>query len=114
METSSTATEKPSHKVSQVLSTNYHLKEKQYIGHVQIGGENFYTEAFDSKEEALLELRCLEKRTSFEVIKTTQDEGYYPERSIIIEEKYQKSGRTNGLYTGLNIENGAVPEHSPE
>ena len=114
METSSTATANPSHKVSQVLPTNYHLKEKQYIGHVQIGGENYYTAAFDSKEEALLELRCLEKQTGFEVIKTTQDEGYYPERSIIIEEKYQQSGRTNGLYSGLNMEDGKVPNNSPE
>lgn len=108
METSSIATEKPSHKVSQILPTNYHLTERQYIGHVQIGGENFYTSAFDTKEEAALELRCLEKQTGFEVIKTTQDEGYYPERAIIIEEKYQQSGRTDGLYTGLSMEDGSV------
>ena len=49
----------------------------------------------------MLELRCLEKRLSFETIETVQDEGYYPERSIMIEEMYQQSGRTNGLYSGL-------------
>ncbi len=112
METSSTAIAKITHKVKQVLPTNYHLKEKKYYGHVQIGGDNHYTDVYDSIEDAELELRCLEKRLSFESIKTMQDEGYYPERSIIIEEKYQQSGRTNGLYTGLNMTDGAVPEHS--
>jgi hypothetical protein len=111
METSLTANAKPSHKVSQVLPTNYHLKERQYVGHVQIGGENFYTPEFDSKEEALLELRCLEKQTGFELIKTTQDEGYYPERAMMIEDKYRKSGRTNGLYSGLSMDDGTVSQH---
>jgi hypothetical protein len=96
-------------KISQILPTNYHLKEKKYYGHICIGGENHYTEIFDDEEEAMLELRCLEKRLSFETIKTVQDEGYYPDRSIIIEEMYQQSGRTNGLYTGLNVKDGSVP-----
>jgi len=52
----------------------------------------------------------MEKRCSFEMIETTEGEGYFPERAIIIEEKYQKSGRTNGLYTGLSIENGSVSD----
>jgi hypothetical protein len=51
--------------------------------------------------EAELELRCLEKRLSYELIKTVEDEGSYPERVIAIENLYQQSGRTNGLYTGL-------------
>jgi hypothetical protein len=91
------------------LPTNYHLAEKQYYGHVCIGGENHYTDFFDDKEEAKLELRCLEKRLSFETIKTLKCEGYYPERSIMIEEKYQESGRTNGLYTGLSTTDGSLP-----
>lgn len=77
-----------------------------------IDGENHYTEFFDDKEEAKLELRCLEKRLSFETIETVEGEGYYPERSIIIEEMYQKSGRTNGLYTGLCVKDGTVPDDS--
>ena len=97
---------KISYKASQVLPTNYHLGEKEYYGHVCIGGENHYTGFYSDKEEAALELRCLEKRLSFETIETVQDEGYYPERSIIIEEMYQKSGRTDGLYTGLNLSDG--------
>ena len=51
----------------------------------------------------------MEKRCSYECIETIEGEGYFPERAIIIEELYQKSGRTNGLYTGLNIANGSVP-----
>lgn len=113
MSTSSNTTEKVSYKVSQILPTNYHLKEKKYYGHVCIGGENYYTDYLDSKEEVALELRCLEKRLSFEVIKTVQDEGYYPERSIMIEELYQQSGRTDGLYTGLALKDGSVPVDNP-
>jgi hypothetical protein len=99
---------KVNYKISQDLPTNYHLKERKYYGHVCIGGKNYYTEVFDDEEEAVLELRCLEKRLSFETIETVQGEGYYPERSIIIEEMYQQSGRTNGLYTGLNVKDGSV------
>ena len=84
------------------------MEDRKYYGHVGIGGENHYTGFYSDKEEALLELRCLEKRLSFETIQTTQDEGYYPERSIMIEEMYQQSGRTNGLYTGLSIKDGSV------
>lgn len=99
---------KVNYKISQVLPTNYHLTEKKYYGHICIGGENHYTELFNDKEEAMLELRCLEKRLSFETIETVQDDGYYPERSIMIEEMYQQSGRTNGLYTGLHVKDGSV------
>jgi hypothetical protein len=112
METSLTTTGKITQKVSQVLPTSYHLPKCQYYGCVKIGSENHYTLYFDSKEEAELELRCLEKRLSFETIETMEGEGYYPERAIIMEQKYEKSGRTNGLYTGLIAENGTVPKHS--
>lgn len=100
-------------KISQILPTNYHLTVTKYYGHVCIGGENHYTEVFDDKEEAMLELRCLEKRLSFETIETVEGEGYYPERSIMIEEMYQQSGRTNGLYTGLHVKDGPVSVDSP-
>lgn len=105
---------KTTYKTSQILPTNYHLEERQYYGHVCIGGENHYTDFFTSKDEALLELRCLEKRLSFETIETIQGEGYYPERSIMIEEMYQQSGRTNGLYTGLSLKDGSVSDDNPE
>ena len=113
METFSSPTEKICQKNSQVQPTNYHLREKNYYGCVKIGSDNYYTPFYDTIEEATLELRCLEKRLSYETIKTIEMEGYYPQRAILIEEKYQKSGRTNGLYTGLNMVNGAFPDYNP-
>ena len=68
---------------------------------ISYGGNNEWSEPFDTEKEAELELRCMEKRIGYEVIETVEMEGYYPERAIQIEELYQKSGRTNGLYTGL-------------
>ena len=104
MATSSSEQKKPDSKISQILPSNYHLSEKLYCGWVRIGATSHYTEWFDSKEEAELELRCLEKNLSYELIETIEGEGYYPERAKVIEEKYQASGRTNGLYTGLMLE----------
>lgn len=111
---SSNTTSKPNSKTSQVLPSNYHLKDKKYAGHVRIGADNYYTAYFDCKEEAQLELRCLEKTLSYELIKTVEEEGVYPERAIIMEQKYHESGRTNSLYTGLNSENVTVPIDNPE
>lgn len=101
-------------KQSQVLPNNYHLPEKQFVGCVRIGSDYHYTAYYDTIEEAAQELRCLEKRLSYELIQTVEGEGYYPHRAIIMEEKYQKSGRTNGLYTGLNMEDGKVSNDNPE
>lgn len=91
------------YKRSQVLPSNYHLKEKQYAGFLIIGDTHLQTPWFVDKAEAELELRCLEKANSYELVETVEMEGFYPERATIIEEKYQASGRTNGLYTGLNM-----------
>jgi hypothetical protein len=101
MSSSTTEIEKPFQKNSQVLPSNYHLPEKSYYGCVNIGATNHYTGYFDTIEEAADELRCLEKRISFELVNTVENEGVYPQRAILIEEAYQESGRTNGLYTGL-------------
>ena len=68
---------------------------------VAIGSNHHYTPTFATREETELELRCLEKRLSFETIQTIEMEGVYPERATLMEELYQSSGRTNGLYTGL-------------
>lgn len=110
---SSNTTEKITSKISQVLPSNYHLLEKQYVGCVRIGPKNYYTAYFNDAYEAALELRCLEKSLSYELIKTVEEEGCYPKRAILMEEKYQQSGRTNGLYTGLNMEDGSLPIDSP-
>lgn len=114
MATSSSTTETPIFKRSQVLPTNYHMKEKRYFGCIHVGSKNYYTDCFDNIDEAADELRCLEKRINFELIKTVEDEGFYPERAIIMEEKYQESGRENGLYTGLNMKDGQVSNDNPE
>jgi len=90
------------------------MKEKQYFGCIHVGSKNYYTDYFDNIDEAADELRCLEKRINFELIKTVEDEGFYPERAIIMEEKYQESGRENGLYTGLNMKDGQVSNDNPE
>jgi len=81
---------------------------------LQIGSDNHYTGYYDTVEEAADELRCLEKRLGYELIKTVEDEGYYPHRAIIMEEKYQESGRTNGLYTGLNMQDGKILNNDSE
>ncbi len=114
MATSSSTIEKPTHKRSQVLPTNYHLPEKQYFGCIQVGNKCYYTSYYDDIMDASLELRCLEKRISYELIKTMEGEGFYPHRAIIMEEKYQESGRTNGLYTGLNMQDGEISNDDPE
>ena len=106
--TSSLTPEKVDSKCSQILASNYHLQEKAYVGCVRIGHKNYYTPYFDNIEEARLELRCLEKQLSYEIYETVEGEGYYPERAILVEELYQKSGRSNGLYSGLNMTDGAV------
>jgi len=95
-------------KISQILPSGWHVANPKYAGHTRIGPDNHFTEWFDSKKEAELELRCLEKRLNYELIDTVEGEGYYPERAKLMEEKYQASGRTNGLYTGLNTEDGTV------
>ena len=101
-------TDKPCSKISQVLPSNYHLSDKNYYGCVRIGSKNYYTPYFESINEAILELRCLEKQLSYEIIQTVEGEGFYPQRAILIEELYQQSGRTDGLYTGLTQKDGSV------
>ena len=88
-------------KISQIVPSSWHVPDPKYAGHVRIGPENHFTPWFDTRNEAELELRCLEKRLSYELVETVEDEGCYPERVIAIEKLYQQSGRTNGLYTGL-------------
>ena len=97
----SLSTQKPTSKISRITLSNHHLPTKQYAGFVFIDGVNHFTDWFDTEDEALLELRSLEKRLNYELIETMEMEGFYPERAKIIEDRYQASGRTNGLYTGL-------------
>lgn len=112
--TSSPTTEKIYQKSSQVFPSNHHLPEKSYYGCVRIGKDNHYTDFYPTLDEALSELRCLEKRLSYELVNTVEMEGMYPQRAILIEEAYQKSGRTNGLYTGLMTEDGEVSNNNSD
>ena len=67
-----------------------------------------------SIDEADSDLRCMINNLNYDLIETVEDEGFYPERAIIMEEKYQKSGRTNGLFNGLNEEDGEVSDNYSE
>ena len=93
---------KPTQKTSQILPSCYHLKNPEYTGSIYVGGKVYQTPYFSTKEKAALELRCLEKSMSYELIETMEMEGMYPERAQVIEEKYQASGRTDGLYNSLD------------
>ena len=99
---------KPTQKTSQILPSCYHLKNPHYAGSIYVGGKIYQTPYFPDKDSAELELRCLEKSISYELIETLEMEGMYPERATIMEEKYQASGRTDGLYTGLNMRDVSV------
>ena len=67
-----------------------------------------------SIDEADSDLRCMINNLNYDLIETVEDEGFYPERAIIMEEKYQKSGLTNGLFNGLNEEYGEVSNNYSE
>ena len=58
--------------------------------------------------EADSDLRCMINNLNYELVETMGDEGVYPDRAIIMEEKYQQSGRTNGLFTGLMSQDGEI------
>ena len=100
-------------KISHTVPSCWHQPNPKYAGHIRIGPDNHFTEWFSTKDEADLERRCLEKRLSYELIETVEDEGYYPERAKVIEEKYQASGRTNGLYAGLNMKDAEISNNNP-
>ena len=53
------------------------------------------------KRRSSSRLNHLEIATDYHNYPTKQEEGVYPERSRIMEELYNKSGRTNSIFTGL-------------
>jgi hypothetical protein len=103
---------KPTAKRSETLATAYHVPNPRYFAWVSIGAEVHFSEPYDTREEADNERRCIEKRLSYELIETMEGEGCYPERVKIMEELYVASGRTNCVYTGLNMENEPLSCHS--
>ena len=96
-----TKREKVTLKKSEVLPSNFHLEEKQYAPMVVIGGDITCGAWCNTKEEAAARLNHLEIATDYHNYPTKQEEGVYPERSRIMEELYNKSGRTNSIFTGL-------------
>ena len=108
-------------KESRVIPSNYHLDEKQYAVMVSLDGESTYSAWFNTEEEAESVKPLLEKAMDYHSYPPTlQEDGCYPERVIIMEELYQKSGRDDpnhpmhGLFTGLNTKDGEVSNHSSE
>lgn len=77
---------------------------------VQIGDEYRFTKLFATKKGARTAVRKLKEKLNFDSIETVQGEGCYPDRARMLEELYQKSGRTNGLYTGLGMTYGTVSD----
>ena len=116
MTTSSNTTkrEKVTLKKSEVVPSNFHLDEKQFAPMVVIGGDTIFGAWCDTKEEAKARLNHLEIATDYHNYPTKQEEGVYPERSRIMEELYNKSGRTNSIFTGLADEYVTVSNNNPQ
>jgi hypothetical protein len=89
-------------KRSSVIPTAFHVANPDYIGYIWDGNEMHWTEVFKNKDEAENELRCFEKRISYELIKTMEEQGFYPERAMILENQYQKGNCTTGVYNEMN------------
>ncbi len=90
------------YKSSQVLPTAYHVQDPMYVAFIFDGDKTHWSEPFEDKGEAENELRCMEKQMSLELIKTMQDDGFYPERSTILENQYQKGNCKSGCYNEVN------------
>ena len=98
-----------------VVPSNNHLPEKKYAALIDIGGELTWSVFWrDDLEEAELDLRCMINNLNFDLIETMTCEGMYPERAIMMEEKYQSSGRTNGLFTGLMTEDVKISDDNSQ
>ena len=116
METSSNTTKikKVVSKRSEVVPSNYHLEEKQYAPMIVIGGDVTFGAWCETKEEAALRLGCLEIGFDYHNIPTVEEESTgrkgvraMAERVRIMNERYEKSGRSDpkhpfhSIYTGL-------------
>jgi hypothetical protein len=117
MATSSNTSKKLTHKEAMVVPSNYHLdpSTRKYSAVIVLGGETHWGDEWqDNLAEAESDLRCMINNLDYAATKTMQCEGFYPERAIIIEEKYQQSGRTNGLFTGLMTKDGEISNDNPQ
>ena len=108
MSTSSSTSQKPTLKRADIIPSDWRPGARKFAACVVIGGDMHWGQWHEDLGEVDSELRCMINNLNYELIDTVEDEGFYPERAIIMEEKYQKSGRTNGLFIGLNEEDGEV------
>ena len=108
MSTSSSTSKKPTLKRASILPSDWRPGARKWAACIVIGGDMHWGEWQEDFGEADSDLRCMVNNLSYELIDTVEEEGFYPGRAIIMEEKYQKSGRTNGLFIGLNEEDGEV------
>lgn len=91
-------------KSSEVIPSNWHLETPQYAGKINLNGELQYTAWFDDEQDAKRCLKYLEIALDYHSYPTQQEEVSVEKnsrRAIKMREAYNKSGRTNGLYTGL-------------
>ena len=109
MSTFSSTSKKPTYKRAEIIPGDWRPGNRSYCACVVIGGEMYWGDKWQTSiDEADSDLRCMINNLNYDLIETVEDEGFYPERAIIMEEKYQKSGQTNGLFIGLNEEDGEV------
>ena len=107
-------------KEADVIPSNYHMNEKQHAGVITLGGDSTYTAWFNEESEAKHRLDFLKIALDYDSYQTMEGEGVYPERAIIMEELYKKSGRDSkdhpmhGLFTGLAKEYGKISDNDTE
>ena len=101
-------------KRSEVVPSNYHLEEKQYAPMIVIGGDVTFGAWCDTEKEAQAHLNQLEIDLDYHNISTVEEESTgrkgvraMAERVRIMNERYEKSGRSDpkhpfhSIYTGL-------------
>jgi len=122
-----TKKEKVTHKKSEVVPSNFHLKEKQYAPLIIIGDNITWGAWCDTKAAAELRLSCLEIGFDYHNISTVEDEGTGKEgakrqsdRVRIMNELYIKDGREDithpmhALFTGLAEKYVEVSNNNPK
>ena len=79
---------------------------------IVIDGDTIFGAWWETEEDAASRLNHLEIALDYHNYSTKEEEGVYPERSRMMEELYNKSGRTNSLFTGLADEYVTVPNNN--
>tara|TARA_Y100000356_G_C11222052_1_gene269692 strand:+ start:706 stop:1095 length:390 start_codon:yes stop_codon:yes gene_type:complete len=123
----STKKRKITSKKSQVVPSNYHLEEKNYVPMIVLDGETTWGAWCETKEEAELRLSCLEIGVDYHNISTVEEEGTgkegarrQSERVRIMNELYIKDGRDDinhpmhALFTGLASKNEQISNNNSE